>query len=342
MSTVLVTGGCGFIGSNFIRHLLRADPSVRVLNLDCLTYAGNPDNLRDLEADPRYRFVRGNINDRRLVARLFARELSAVFHLAAESHVDRSLRDSRPFVETNVLGTQTLLEAARTFGVGRFIHVSTDEVYGDAGPTRKFDEQAALAPNNPYAASKAAADMLVRSYVAAYDVPAIITRATNNYGPCQYPEKLIPFFITRLMQDEAVPLYGDGQQVRDWLHVNDHCRALEAVWRRGRTSEIYNIAGNCERTNLKITRLLLRELDKPASLVQFVADRPGHDRRYALDCTKIQRELGWRPRIRLEVGLRDAVRWYEENPDWLAQVRRRSPLQVRVRRTKQRARSRAS
>jgi dTDP-glucose 4,6-dehydratase len=318
---ILVTGGCGFIGSNFIRLTLQQRPDITVLNLDALTYAGNLANLADVLADPRHVFVRGDIADRELVRRIFCEGVHSVFHLAAESHVDRSIYDATPFVRTNVLGTQVLLDAAREFGVERFIHVSTDEVYGSLGPTGAFTESTPLAPNSPYAASKAAADLLVRSYVHTFGLPAIITRCSNNYGPYQFPEKFIPLAITQLLDDQPVPLYGDGQQVRDWIHVHDHCQALWRVWEAGRIGEVYNIGGRCEKTNLEIALLLCRELGKPTSLIRFVADRPGHDRRYAMDVSKIEGELGWRATIPFEQGLRQTIAWYQEHRDWLQQVR---------------------
>jgi dTDP-glucose 4,6-dehydratase len=313
MSQVMVTGGCGFIGSNFVRHLLQNDPSVRVLNLDLLTYAGNPENLADLASNPRYQFIQGDIADPACVRSLLAQGMDAVFNFAAESHVDRSIQDAAPFVRTNVLGTQVLLDAARDFQIGRYIQISTDECYGSLGPTGAFTENTPLAPNSPYAASKAAADLLVASYVHTFGLPALITRCSNNYGPYQYPEKLIPLFITRLLRGESVPVYGDGLQVRDWIHVRDHCTALEAVWRRGRIGEVYNIGGRCEKTNLELTHALLRATGRPASFIQHVTDRLGHDRRYAMDCTKIERELGWRPAISFEEGLRETVRWYQDH-----------------------------
>jgi dTDP-glucose 4,6-dehydratase len=317
---LLVTGGCGFIGSNFVRHILAADPAVSVVNLDALTYAGNPDNLADLAHDPRYHFAHGDVTDRD-AARAALRGVQGVIHFAAESHVDRSIQDSGPFVRTNVLGTQVLLDAAREAGVGRFVQVSTDEVYGSLGPDGYFTEATPLAPSSPYAASKAAADLLVLSYAHTFGLPALITRCSNNYGPYQFPEKLIPLFITNLLRDEPVPVYGDGRQVRDWIHVADHCAGVERVWRAGRPGEVYNIGGRSERTNLELTHLLLDLLGKPPALVRHVKDRPGHDRRYAVDCSKAERELGWRPQVRLEEGLRQTVRWYQDHADWVARVR---------------------
>lgn len=320
MPHVLVTGGCGFIGSNFIRYLLQSDPEVRVTNLDKLTYAGNLANLRDLAEHPRYRFVRGDITDRELV-RSVVPGVEVVINFAAESHVDRSIHDSGPFLRTNVLGTQTLLDAVREFQIPRFVQISTDEVYGSLGPTGYFTEETPLAPNSPYSASKAAADLLVRSYHHTFGVPAVITRCSNNYGPYQFPEKLIPLFITNLLNDQPVPVYGTGANVRDWIHVLDHCRAIDLVWRHGRVGEVYNIGGECERTNLQITHALLEALGKPTSLIRFVKDRPGHDLRYAIDCTKIKRELGWRPQIPFEDGLRETIRWYQSHLDWVAAIR---------------------
>jgi dTDP-glucose 4,6-dehydratase len=320
MAHVLVTGGCGFIGSNFIRHLLQSRRDLRVTNLDQLTYAGNLANLADVAGDPRYRFLHGSITDRELV-RTTVRGLDAIFNFAAESHVDRSIHDASPFVTTNILGTQILLDAAREFEVPRYIQISTDETYGSLGPTGYFTEETSLAPNSPYAASKAAADLLVRSYVHTFGFPALITRCSNNYGPYQFPEKLLPLFIINLLHDQPVPVYGDGQNVRDWIHVLDHCRAIETVWREGRPGEVYNIGGRCERTNLQITHLLLDALEKPRSLIKFVKDRPGHDRRYAIDCSKIERELDWHPRIVFEDGLLETIRWYQEHADWVENIR---------------------
>lgn len=321
MARLLVTGGCGFIGSNFIRHLLAADPHVHIVNVDKLTYAGNLANLADLAHELRLSFARVDIADRAALAEACPPGVDAIIHFAAESHVDRSLHDASPFLRTNIQGTLELLELARVRGIGRFVQVSTDEVYGSLGPSGAFTETTPLAPNSPYAVSKAAADLLVRSYVHTYGINAVITRCSNNYGPFQFPEKLLPLFICNLMADQPVPVYGDGQQVRDWIHVLDHCRAVELIWRRGRAGEIYNIGGESERTNLDMTRLLLYTLGKPESLIRYVADRPGHDRRYAIDCSKLKRELGWRPLITLEQGLADTVRWYQEHQEWVAQVR---------------------
>jgi dTDP-glucose 4,6-dehydratase len=324
MATLLVTGGCGFIGSHLVRLLLQRDPAVRVINLDLLTYAGNPENLRDVEGNPRYQFVQGDIGDRPLVRSLVARGVDGILNIAAESHVDRSIQDSGPFVRSNVLGTQVLLDAAREYKVPRYLQMSTDEVYGSLGPTGVFTEESPLAPSSPYAASKAAADLLVSSYAHTFGLPALITRCSNNYGPNQYPEKLIPLFISRLMRDQPVPVYGDGKNVRDWIHVVDHCLGVVAVWQRGRAGQVYNIGARCEKSNLDITHLLLKLLGKPASLIQFVEDRLGHDRRYAMEPRKLETELGWRPTFSFEDGMAQTVRWYQGNAAWVEGALQRS------------------
>jgi dTDP-glucose 4,6-dehydratase len=326
MLPVLVTGGCGFIGSNFIRYLLETDPRQVVINFDCLSYAGNLANLVGVDTDPRYRFVRGDISDREAVRAAVGSGVAAIINFAAESHVDRSILDSGPFVRTNIMGTQVLLDVAREAKVPMYLQVSTDEVYGSLGASGFFTETSPLAPNSPYAASKAAADLLVRSYVHTFQLPAIITRCSNNYGPYQFPEKVIPLFITNLLRDEPVPVYGDGLNVRDWIHVRDHCAAIDQTWRRGRPGEVYNIGGRSERTNLELTHALLKAAGKPASLIRYVKDRPGHDRRYAIDSTKIESELDWRPTIPFEEGLRDTVRWYAEHDEWVRNIRSREYL----------------
>jgi dTDP-glucose 4,6-dehydratase len=320
METILVTGGCGFIGSNFVRYLLETGPQVQVVNFDSLTYAGNLANLSDLATYPRYRFVKGDIADREAVRAALA-GAKAVFNFAAESHVDRSIHDATPFVRTNVLGTQVLLDVVRELGIERFVQISTDEVYGSLGSEGMFTEQTPLAPNSPYAASKASADLLVRSYVHTFHIPAVITRCSNNYGPYQFPEKLIPLFISNLLHDEPVPVYGDGLNIRDWIHVRDHCAAIDLVGRQGHIGEVYNIGGRCERTNLDLTHTLLDVMGKPRSFIRYVKDRPGHDRRYAIDCSKIERELGWRPSISFDQGLRATVAWYMAHADWVADIR---------------------
>ena len=312
---ILVTGGAGFIGSNFVRYFLGRHPADRVVNLDKLTYAGNLDSLAEIAGDERHEFVRGNIADRGLVRRLAAR-VDAIVNFAAESHVDRSIAGAEVFVRTNVLGTQVLLEAARAAGVPRFVQVSTDEVYGSLGPRGAFTEESPLRPNSPYSASKAGADLLVRAYHHTFGLGAVVTRCSNNYGAYQHPEKLIPSFIIKALAGQPLPVYGDGLAVRDWLHVEDHCRALDLVLDAGRPGEVYNIGGSSERTNLEITTAILAHLGKPPSLVRFVPDRPGHDRRYAVDWGKINRELGWRPERSLEEGLATTVGWYLARRDW--------------------------
>ncbi len=321
MLPILVTGGCGFIGSNFIRYVLKTDPAINVLNFDKLTYAGHFGNLADVADSPRYRFIHGDITDRAAVRAAVGAGVRAILNFAAESHVDRSIQDSGPFVHTNVGGTQVLLDVARECAVPRYLQVSTDEVYGSLGPTGLFTESTPLAPNSPYAASKAAADLLVRSYVHTFGLPAVITRCSNNYGPYQFPEKMLPLFITNLLQDQPVPVYGDGMQIRDWIHVQDHCAAIDRVWRDGRVGEVYNVGGRCEKTNMELTQTLLEVMGKSKTLIRHVQDRPGHDRRYAIDCSKMEKEFGWRPQIPFEQGLRDTVAWYTQNKAWVASVR---------------------
>jgi len=322
MQRILVTGGCGFIGSEFVRMQLATDPAIQIVNLDKLTYAGNPENLKSVEQNPRYEFRQGDIADRKLVDALLAEfPFDAVVNFAAESHVDRSLLDSSEFIQTNVVGTQVLLDACRRANVPRFVQVSTDEVYGSLGPTGHFREDSPLQPNSPYAASKAAADLLVRSYCHSFGFPGIITRCSNNYGPYQFPEKLIPLFITNALADEPLPVYGDGKNVRDWIHVSDHCRGIDAALRHGRVGEVYNFGGNTEKSNLELTHLLLELLDKPRSLIRFVADRPGHDLRYAVDSSKAQAELNWHPQVEFSTGLKETIAWYRDNPAWVERVK---------------------
>ena len=320
---ILVTGGAGFIGSNFVELLLRQRPGWQVVNLDALTYAGNLENLAEVERDPRYVFVHGDVQEPADVARALeaCRGPVSVVHFAAESHVDRSILSGLPFVRTNVLGTQVLLDEARARGVERFVHVSTDEVYGSLGASGKFSEETPLAPNSPYSASKAASDLLVRAAFHTHGFPGLITRCSNNYGPYQFPEKLIPLMIANASEDKELPVYGDGQNVRDWLYVEDHCEALLAVLERGRPGEVYNVGGNNEYPNLAIVRLILSALGKPESLIRFVKDRPGHDRRYAIDASKIQRELGWAPRYRFDTALPRTIQWYLSHATWLQRVR---------------------
>ena len=327
---LLVTGGAGFIGSNFIRSLLRepesgAHADSEVVNLDHLTYAGNLENLADLADTPafqsRYRFVRGDITDATTLAELFREGFDAVINFAAETHVDRSIESAEPFLRTNVLGTHALLEAARRHGVPRFVQISTDEVYGSASDSVSFAEDAPLSPSSPYAASKAAADLLVLSYVHTYRFPALILRCSNNYGPYQFPEKLIPLMIANALEDRPLPVYGDGLQVRDWIHVEDHCRAISRALEKGRLGEVYNVGGVALRTNLEVIRTLLRLLGKPESLIRFVEDRPGHDRRYALESAKLRQEMGWSPCHNFEEGLERTVAWYRSHGEWLARCR---------------------
>ncbi|BAM70879.1 dTDP-glucose 4,6-dehydratase [Methanothermobacter sp. CaT2] len=318
MERILVTGGAGFIGSNFIRYMLE-NHSYEIINLDALTYCGNLENLADVEDDPRYTFVKGSITDKELVNRLIA-DSDAVVNFAAESHVDRSIEDPGIFIRTNVMGTQTLLEASRRHGVERFIQISTDEVYGSA-EEGYFTEDTPLAPNSPYSASKASADLIVRAYNRTYGLPTNITRCSNNYGPYQFPEKLIPLMITNALEDKPLPVYGDGMNVRDWIHVYDHCRAIDLVLHHGRVGEVYNIGGNNERRNIEIVKLIVRELGKDESLIKFVDDRPGHDRRYAIDASKIMDELGWRPTYSFEEGIRETIQWYIENREWWENIK---------------------
>jgi dTDP-glucose 4,6-dehydratase len=318
---VLVTGGCGFIGSNLVRLLLAERPGWRVVNLDKLTYAGNAENLAGLQDHPRYRFVRGDICNGELLAELFRSErIDAVMHLAAESHVDRSILAPSVFIDTNVRGTQVLLEAARELGVKRFLHVSTDEVYGSLGPTGLFTEQTPIAPSSPYSASKASSDLLALAYAHTFQLPVVVTRCSNNYGPYQFPEKLIPLMIANALRDRPLPVYGDGMNVRDWIHVEDHCRGLLAALEQGKPGEVYNFGASSERHNIHIVKQVLRLLQKPESLIQYVKDRPGHDRRYAIDSSKAQRELGWAPRKMFEEALGETVGWYVANRPWWERV----------------------
>jgi dTDP-glucose 4,6-dehydratase len=322
--TLLVTGGAGFIGSNFLHLLARQRPDWSLVNLDALTYAGNLENLEALRDKPNYRFVKGDIRRPEDVQRALAacgKGPVSVVHFAAESHVDRSIQSGLPFVETNVVGTQVLLDECRARGVAKFVHVSTDEVYGSLGAQGQFTERTALAPNSPYSASKAASDLLVRAAFHTHGFPALITRCSNNYGPYQFPEKLIPLMIANASENKELPVYGDGQNVRDWLFVEDHCEAILAVLERAAVGEVYNIGGNNEFPNLDIVRLILRELGRPESLIRFVKDRPGHDRRYAIDASKIAAELGWKPRFTFERALPLTVAWYKSHSDWLQRVR---------------------
>ena len=338
MKKLLVTGGAGFIGSNFIQYILNHDNQKDIallVNLDLLTYAGNLENLKSVEKDPRYHFVKGSICDKSLIEKLFVEyDFDTVVHFAAESHVDRSIIEPEIFLNTNIIGTQTLLDAAKRHwnlepnnkysrqyypGV-RFLQVSTDEVYGALGKTGVFTEFTPLSPNSPYSASKASADLLVRAYYQTYGLPINITRCSNNYGPYQFPEKLIPLMIHNALQDKQLPVYGDGMQIRDWLHVKDHCSAIAAVLEKGRIGEIYNVGGNNEKANIEIVRLILQRLGKPESLITYVKDRPGHDKRYAIDNTKITTELGWKPVYTFEKGIQETIQWYLNNLGWVKLV----------------------
>ena len=317
---ILVTGGAGFIGSNFIRYILGSGPHYTIVNYDKLTYAGNLANLEQVAKDPRLTFVKGDICDAPLLETAM-RSCDAVVHFAAESHVDRSIYEPSPVIQTNITGTFVLLEVARKLSISRLLHVSTDEVYGDIPPDKFADEHSKLQPSSPYSASKAAADLLVRSYVRTYRFPALITRSSNNYGPYQFPEKFVPLMITNAMGDRALPVYGDGKQQRDWLHVEDNCRGILAVLERGKLGEVYNIGGLDLEENLTMVRRILQLAGKSESLLSYVQDRPGHDRRYALNCEKIKTELGWRPSISLEDGLRQTIDWYKNAGQWLAGIR---------------------
>jgi len=336
MKRLLVTGGAGFIGSNFIHYILSQEESLALLvNLDLLTYAGNLENLSSVEADSRYRFIKGDIRDKKLLEQLFSEyDFDTVVNFAAESHVDRSIMEPEIFLTTNIVGTQTLLDAAkrhwkvepedkysREYRLGvRYLQVSTDEVYGTLGKTGKFTETTPLSPNSPYSASKASGDMVVRAYHETYGMPVNITRCSNNYGPCQFPEKLIPLMIHNAKEDKPLPVYGDGMQIRDWLHVSDHCAAILAVLKRGVEGDIYNIGGTNEKANIEIVKMILAELGKPESLIQYVKDRPGHDRRYAIDNSKIITQLGWHPAYSFEVGIHETIRWYLDHQEWVDRV----------------------
>jgi len=317
---ILVTGGCGFIGSNFIHYMLERY-EYEIVNLDKLTYAGNLENLKDVEHDQRYTFVKGDIADRVLLGKIFERKFDVIVNFAAESHVDRSILDPSDFIKTNVFGTYNLLEMAKEKGVGKFIQISTDEVYGSLGPEGKFTEETPLSPSSPYSASKASADLLAMAYYRTYGLPVIITRCSNNYGPYQFPEKLIPLMITNALEDKELPVYGDGKNIRDWIHVYDHARAIDLVIHRGKAGEIYNIGADNERTNIEIVQMLLDILGKPHSLIRFVKDRPGHDRRYAIEAEKIKKELGFKVQVDFTRGLKETVKWYIENRSWWERIK---------------------
>jgi dTDP-glucose 4,6-dehydratase len=321
---LLVTGGCGFIGSNFIRHILKSHPGYSLINLDKLTYAGNLENLAGLPPSASYQFVKGDIADEALVEQLIGAGVEAIINFAAESHVDRSIEDPSAFMRTNVSGTFVLLEALRkVFPVKRirFVQISTDEVYGSLGETGEFTEETPLAPNSPYSASKTSADLLVRAYHHTYGLPVLITRCSNNFGPYQFPEKLVPLMISNAIEDKELPIYGDGLHTRDWIYVEDHCRALDKVLHDGKEGAVYNIGGRGERPNLVVAKTILDRLGKPHSLIRFVADRPGHDRRYAINFSKIERELGWGPSVSFEEGIRLTIQWYLAHREWWRKIR---------------------
>jgi len=321
MMRLLVTGGAGFIGSNFVRFILEQHRDCHVVNLDKLTYAGNLENLSGLEQDPRHEFIQGDICDPECVGTILKRGADAVVNFAAESHVDRSILHSAEFVRTNIVGTLNLIECCRKNRVERFIQISTDEVYGSLGALGAFTELSPIAPNSPYAASKASADLLVRSYCHTHGFPGVITRCSNNYGPYQFPEKLIPLLISNAMADMPLPIYGDGMNVRDWIHVRDHCAAVDAVLHHGKEGEVYNVGARQELPNLEVVRRILKALNKDESLIRYVEDRPGHDRRYAIDSSKLETALNWRPQTTFDAGLRDTIEWYRCNTAWVEHVR---------------------
>ena len=319
--TILITGGAGFIGSNFVHLMLARHKDYRIINVDKLTYAGNLENLESVEHDPRYVFIKADICDQlRMEEVLREHKVDAIVNFAAESHVDRSIMGGAEFVRTNVVGTQVLLEIAKVYALRKFVQVSTDEVYGSLGTDGKFTEETPLHPNSPYAASKASADLLALAYQHTFKLPIVITRCSNNYGPYQFPEKLIPLMIANALSDKPLPVYGDGLNIRDWLHVSDHCMAIDVVLHRGRDGEVYNIGGNNEKKNIDVVKLVLKHLKKPGSLITFVKDRLGHDQRYAIDSTRIQRELGWSPSYTFERGIEETIQWYLDHQDWWKRI----------------------
>lgn len=320
MTKILITGGAGFIGSNFVKYINDKYPDYEIVNFDLLTYCGNLENLKDIEFNDNYSFVKGNIADNDLVADTI-KGCDYVVNFAAESHVDRSIKDPEIFIKSNVLGTQVLLNAALNEGIEKYVQISTDEVYGSLGQTGYFTEETPLQPNSPYSASKASGDLITRAYYQTFEMPVNITRCSNNYGPYQFPEKLIPLMISNALENKNLPVYGDGKNIRDWLHVYDHCTAIDLVLHDGKPGEVYNIGGNNEKKNIEIVKLILKYLDKDDSLIKFVDDRLGHDRRYAIDSTKIQEELGWKPKYTFETGIKETIEWYLENQDWIEQVK---------------------
>jgi dTDP-glucose 4,6-dehydratase len=325
---ILVTGGCGFIGSNFIRYILKKYPDYEIVNIDALTYAGNPENLRNIKKSKRYRFVHGRIEDKSLIANALG-NADYIVNFAAGTHVDRSIQNSSPFLTTNVLGTHTLLEAARTVSIKKFVHISTDEVYGTLCNKGKFTEKTMLAPNSPYSASKASADLLIRSCYETYKLPVVIVRPSNNYGYYQFPEKFIPLMITNLLTNKSIPIYGNGKNVRDWCFVEDTCAAIDRVMHDGKAGEVYNAGGNCEVKNIELAKSILKIMGKSERHIKFVKDRPGHDYRYALDNSKIKRELKWRPSVKIEEGLEMTIKWYKDNEWWWKPLKKRLSAESR-------------
>lgn len=317
---VLITGGAGFIGSNFVLYMVNKYPEYNFINLDSLTYAGNLENLQSLNEASNYQFIKGGITDRSLVESIVSKDVEAIINFAAESHVDRSITEPDIFVKTNIMGTQVLLDAAKKYNINKYLQVSTDEVYGTLGATGLFSESTPLAPNSPYSSSKAGADLLVRAYHETFNLPVNITRCSNNYGPYQFPEKLIPLMIINALNNKQLPVYGDGLNVRDWLHVEDHCRAIDLVLHQGRNGEVYNVGGNNERTNIQIVKRILSELGKTDDLIHYVKDRPGHDKRYAIDAAKITKELGWSPKYTFETGITETIKWYLDNQAWWERI----------------------
>lgn len=320
MIKILVTGGAGFIGSNFVKYMLDKYTNYEIVNLDALTYCGNLENLKGIENNPNYTFVKGDITDNELVYHITS-DIDYIINFAAESHVDRSIEDPEIFIKSNILGTQVLLDAAKKYEIKKYLQVSTDEVYGSLGETGYFREDTPLAANSPYSASKAGADLMVRAYHKTFDLPVNITRCSNNYGPYQFPEKLIPLMISNALEDKSLPVYGDGKNIRDWLHVYDHCTAIDLVLHEGKVGEVYNVGGNNEKKNIEIIKLILENLGKDESLIEYVKDRPGHDRRYAIDSSKIQSELGWKPKYTFETGITETIKWYLDNLQWMEKVK---------------------
>ncbi|MFA6075346.1 MAG: dTDP-glucose 4,6-dehydratase [Negativicutes bacterium] len=325
MTRIIVTGGAGFIGSNFVPYVLKKHPAYRVINIDCLTYAGNLENLTAIENNPNYVFYKTDITDRVAIAEIFVKEnigeSDYCVNFAAESHVDRSIENPGIFITTNIIGTQVLLDACKTSGIKKYLQVSTDEVYGSLGATGSFTETTPLAPNSPYSASKTGADCMVRAYFETFGLPVNITRCSNNYGPYQFPEKLIPLIISNTLEDKNLPVYGDGLQIRDWLHVTDHCEAIDCVLHSAKVGEVYNIGGKNEKANIDIVKLILHTLGKSESLIRYVTDRLGHDRRYAIDAGKIKRDLDWEPKYTFEQGIKETIQWYLDNRKWWEDIK---------------------